>query len=185
MQIESKKILYHGTAMSHDAIDLNKGGDFRDFGRGYYLTSSLQQAYAWATKKGGRSLESPQKCWIYAYSIQTIPESFKIFELLEYNAEWLDFVTACRMYGIVTDFDIVYDRMADSQYKELTEAIRNYGNKEIPSEEALKRIQFKSHKKRDQYCFKTDRAIALLKRTETFEMIRDSNGDWLNVDEEE
>lgn len=51
MQIEKKKILYHGTAISHDMIDLNKGGDFKDFGRGYYLTSSLQQANDWATKR--------------------------------------------------------------------------------------------------------------------------------------
>ena len=145
MQIEKREILYHGTAISHDMINLNKGGDFKDFGRGYYLTSSLQQANDWATKKGSRSLESPQKCWIYAYSIQPIPETFKVLELLEYNVEWLNFITACRMDGTDTDFDIIYDR----------------------------------------YCFKTERAIALLNRTETFEMIRDSNGEWHNVDEEE
>ena len=185
MQIEKKKILYHGTAISHDMIDLNKGGDFKDFGRGYYLTSSLQQANDWATKKGSRSLESPQKCWIYAYSIQPIPETFKVRELLEYNVEWLNFVTACRIDGTDTDFDIIYDRMADNQYKELTETIRNYGNKEISPEVALERIRFKSRRNRDQYCFKTERAIALLNRTKTFEMICGSNGEWHNVDEEE
>ena len=37
-------ILYHGTNMAFDAIDLTKSKPNKDFGRGFYLTSLREQA---------------------------------------------------------------------------------------------------------------------------------------------
>src|SRR5438552_2299456 len=45
--------LYHGTMQRHaitiieGGIDLSRSQEFRDFGRGFYTTSSVEQARAW------------------------------------------------------------------------------------------------------------------------------------------
>ena len=37
-------ILYHGTNLDIDEIDLEKCAPFKDFGKGFYLTTLLDQA---------------------------------------------------------------------------------------------------------------------------------------------
>lgn len=37
-------VLYHGTNVAFDAVDLLKGLPGKDFGRGFYLTDSLECA---------------------------------------------------------------------------------------------------------------------------------------------
>ena len=39
-------ILYHGSNTSFNAIDLGKGLPAKDFGRGFYMTDSLERALA-------------------------------------------------------------------------------------------------------------------------------------------
>lgn len=43
-------ILYHGTYMLFDSIDLNKCRPFKDFGKGFYLTDLEEQALKMAVK---------------------------------------------------------------------------------------------------------------------------------------
>lgn len=44
-------ILYHGTNMAFDAIDLTKSKPNKDFGRGFYLSADYDQALAMAKIK--------------------------------------------------------------------------------------------------------------------------------------
>ena len=53
-------ILYHGTNADIDVIDLNRGLRYKDFGKGFYLTSDRKTAIRMAQKKarlfGGTAL---------------------------------------------------------------------------------------------------------------------------------
>lgn len=44
-------ILYHGTNMYFDKIDLSKCMPYKDFGQGFYLTNIREQAYDMAKRK--------------------------------------------------------------------------------------------------------------------------------------
>ena len=44
-------ILYHGTYIFFDSIDLDKCRPFKDFGKGFYLTDLEDQAMKMAVKK--------------------------------------------------------------------------------------------------------------------------------------
>ena len=168
MRVENKKIsrirrFYHGTGLYHERIDLALcGGEYKDFGNGYYLTSLWHQAASWAIRRGRHG-----GGWVFEYELQPLPNDIRILELLLYNQEWLDYIVNHRKYGIQDEWDIVYDRMADSQYRDLLSAIDDYAMKRISSGEVLDKIMFRSTR-RDQYCFKTQRAISLLKRTHTY-----------------
>ena len=47
-------ILYHGTNIRFDNIDLSRSKDKRDFGKGFYVTSYPEQAEKWALRKSLR-----------------------------------------------------------------------------------------------------------------------------------
>lgn len=44
-------ILYHGTNIDIDKIDLNKCAPYKDFGKGFYTTTIFDQAKAMADRK--------------------------------------------------------------------------------------------------------------------------------------
>ena len=158
------KTLYHGTVHEFSEIDLSKCDNaFKDFGTGFYLTSEFRQACSWATTKKG---SSDLKARVYRYEItKELPENLKVYEFLSYDEEWLKCIVANRSQGtsIVDDRDIVYDRMADSRWRDLTDAIKRYEYQEIDAESALKVLRFKRGN-RDQFCFKTQVAVSLLQR---------------------
>ena len=86
---------------------------FKDFGKGFYLTTNLAQAQRWAQKKAAQK----SRAYIYSYEVEPVSEGdWKILELLQYNQQWLDFIANSRIYGYESDYDIIYDKMADNQY---------------------------------------------------------------------
>lgn len=46
--------LYHGTNIDFDRIDLAKSNQFKDFGKGFYLTDIKQQAVMLSQKRADR-----------------------------------------------------------------------------------------------------------------------------------
>ena len=64
------------------------------------------------------------------------------------------------------DYDIVYDRMADKRYPDLTNAIEAFYFGEKEATEVVQMIRRK--KEADQYCFKNERALSLLEREEVW-----------------
>ena len=84
----------------------------------------------------------------------------KILELLEYDKKWLEYITKNRMEAHEDDYDIVYDRMADKRYPDLTNAIEAFYFGEKEATEVVQMIRWK--KEADQYCFKNEKALSLL-----------------------
>ena len=44
--------LYHGSNVAITEIDLTRGRVAKDFGKGFYLSSSLENTKEWADKEG-------------------------------------------------------------------------------------------------------------------------------------
>lgn len=175
MKINTIGKLYHGTDINFESFDFKFAKRFKDFGAGFYLTSSLKQAQKWAQKKSDKK----GIAYIYRYDVKEIPDTgMKILELLKYNKEWVDFTCKSRIEGLETDHDIIYDRMADSMYSDISEALQEYMDNEINAEQVVKRIKWKNPDA-DQYCFKSEKALSYLCNRQVFVQYKATYGKWI------
>lgn len=167
-----KRKLYHGTKIYFDKPDLRRAKNRKDFGKGFYLTTNFEQATKWAVRK---LPNNDRNCIAYVYEYEFDMDSAKelnVLQLLEYNKEWLDFITPNRHEGedkIV--YDLIYDRMADGTGDELAVNIDLYWHKEKTAEEVLSAIKFRDSKF-DQYCFKSKKALGCLERISYIELYK-------------
>ena len=181
MKINEIGRLYHGTNRCFDEFDFKKAKKFKDFGKGYYLTSNFNQALRWAQRKASHNA----KAYIYSYKVAYADaENLRILELLKYDKIWLDFISRNRLYGEDTDYDIIYDRMADSQYTDISELLQAYVQRKKTADEIIERIKWKEENATDQYCFKNKEALQLLKDKVVYVLKKDEDGIW-TLDEEE
>ncbi len=134
-------ILYHGSNMSVDRIDLTKSKPNKDFGRGFYLSENEVQAIEMATFKsmqlGGEPVVSE-----FEFDETIMRDTslrVKIFE--DYSEEWADFVFANREGGITDTekFDIVYGPIANDK---VGLQIRKLKDGSIDKAEFLNRLKY-------------------------------------------
>lgn len=134
-------ILYHGSNMSVDRIDLTKSKPNKDFGRGFYLSENEAQAIEMATFKsmqlGGEPVVSE-----FEFDETIMRDTslrVKIFE--DYSEEWADFVFANREGGITDTekFDIVYGPIANDK---VGLQIRKLKDGSIDKAEFLNRLKY-------------------------------------------
>lgn len=163
MAINGKSVLFHGTAVYHKKINLARGRSFTDFGRGYYLTSSLSQASKWAI---GRGSKNP---WVFEYNVSDAADGLLLLPLLTCDTDWIDVILYYRIgrplprkkrWADIDRYDIIFDQMADGK---ITKLVEQFALGEISKEDLLR--QAHGWRSQDQYCFKTSNALKLLKRT--------------------
>ena len=69
-------ILYHGSNVSFREIDLEKGLPAKDFGRGFYMTDSMECAVKTAQQRVARLGGTPK---LMSFSTSRSPKDFSIF----------------------------------------------------------------------------------------------------------
>lgn len=157
-------ILYHGSNVEIDVIDLKKGRRGKDFGQGFYLSADLQQAREMAVTVVDR-----EECGTPIVTAFEFDESLLSFGTLNvsifehYSMEWAEFVRANRKNRTpeqIHNFDIVYGPIADDTIaKQMRRLDQNY----IDMERFLQEIQYQ--KETFQYFFGTEKAINCLTKT--------------------
>lgn len=132
-------ILYHGSNMLIEKIDLSKSKPHKDFGRGFYLSDNDSQAMQMAVYKsmqlGGNPIVSE-----FEFDEKAMDQSglrVKIFK--DYSEEWADFVFANREGRNVEKYDIVYGPIADDR---VGLQIRKLKDGTIDRAEFLNRLKF-------------------------------------------
>ena len=78
--------------------------------------------------------------------------------MTQYNKELLDFVTNSRYKKQDNDYELIYDRMADSTSAEITDALELYYLGKLSVFQALDAIRVRNIK-HCQYCFKSEKII--------------------------
>lgn len=156
-------ILYHGSSIAVREPQLLKIQRELDFGKGFYTTSDLTQASSWAQRTAKR--RGTGQPVVSAYQIDDA--SFDCLKVLRFDradAEWLRYVAANRRgTAALEDWDLVIGPVADDQ---TMPTITLFLDGFYDEEETIKRLL--PQKLKDQYTFKTARAIALLHCTEVF-----------------
>lgn len=156
-------ILYHGSNMVFEKIDLNKSKTNKDFGKGFYLSDNYEQAEKMAQFKvvtlgGNVNVQS------YEVDNEILKDNtlnIKIFN--EYSKEWAEFIFANRdKYSDIQchDYDIVYGPIANDR---VGLQIRKFHDGSIDFEEFLHRIKYMKGIT-FQYFFGSNKAINKLKK---------------------
>ena len=154
-------ILYHGSNVAVPEPRLLVIQRELDFGKGFYTTSDYEQAVRWARKTALRLKQ--EKSFVTVYEVDdTAFESLNILRFEKPDAGWLRFVTACRK-GIppAETWDVISGPVANDQTMPVLDL---YLAGRYDEEEAIKRLL--PQKLKDQYTFKTERAIHLLRTKE-------------------
>lgn len=117
-----KEILYHGTIAEIRKVDVTQGRARKDFGRGFYMAVTKNQAVGMMNKKFReavrRSVDKNETSFTRRlYRIRIDLEyaatlNVKFFETAD--EEWLDFVLMCRgKGGVPHPYDLVIGPTAD------------------------------------------------------------------------
>ena len=155
-------ILYHGTNMAFDAIDLKKSKPNKDFGQGFYLSADYAQAMAMAKIKVDQ-LEFGEPIVLTFEVDEAQMERLNIQRYHVYSEEWAKFILLNRRNDKpfpAHDYDIVFGPIADDR---VGVQLWKYETQSIDLPTLVRNLQ---HMKgiTFQYFFGTEEAIKLLKR---------------------
>lgn len=163
-------LLYHGTNLIIEKIDLKKCRPFKDFGTGFYVTEIKEQVIKMANRVARIHGGTP------IVNIYKIADDFMESEELairdfgkEVSGEWANFVmnnrnrkfkdTSSSECNMDNKYDIVIGPIADDDMAML---FRQYQNKWIDFEALIKGMTYKSLT--NQYSFHSEKALSLLKK---------------------
>ena len=153
-------ILYHGSNVQIDIIDLEQSRPNKDFGKGFYLSEQESPAIEMANFKsillGGEPIVTKFQFDIVA--MQNPNLRIKIFE--GYSEEWADFVLANREGCEVEQYDIVYGPIANDK---IGLQIRKLKDGSIDKLEFLNRLKYMKGITY-QYYFGSEKSIQYLSK---------------------
>lgn len=135
--------LYHGSNIAIEEIDLQKTRPYKDFGRGFYLTSMKEQAQKMA-QRVSRIFEEPSKEWA-------------LFVINNRNRDYQDIYSMECNHD--NKYDLVIGPVADD---DLALLFRQFSGGLISVEVLVEAMKFK--KLTNQYSFHTEKALELLER---------------------
>ena len=155
-------ILYHGTNVDFEQIDLAKSNRFKDFGQGFYLTDIRLQAVELAEKRAERDggLAIVQEYEFDEDLLNDPAISVKRFEVP--NAEWAEFIYKNRSRQkpfFHHNYDIVIGPIADDGVAYL---LNRYEEGSYTIEELARELKYK--RLNSQYFFANNRVVSLLNR---------------------
>lgn len=149
-----KLILYHGTCLEFEKVDLKYSKDKRDFGKGFYTTTSQEQAEKWAKSQAERSDGRP---FVLIFTMQDWTK-VKVKEFLKADKSWLEMVKQNRVNGGTNHiFDIVIGPVAnDRTYP----TVQRYLDGTYTADEAIRRLKTWIYE--NQVSFHTEIALSKL-----------------------
>lgn len=153
-------ILFHGSDTDIISIDLTKCRPYKDFGKGFYLTTIKDHAEQMALKVAARNSREPVVCCFDFDLDAAIGNGIIIKEFYDENEEWAKFVYSNReIPSFKHNYDIVIGGIADDGLREQFFSIKSglIGFKEL-----AENIKFELDN--IQYCFCTEKSLKYLRK---------------------
>jgi len=151
-------ILFHGSTQIVERPNLKYCRKNTDFGRGFYTTTSKEQAEQWCNILQKRIENSKKVVSIFEFDETLLKDnSFAVRDFNGISEEWLDFIFANRNGYKTKFFDIVLVPVAnDSLYATL----QIFEQGIITKSQAIERL--KTHTLVDQISFHSPKALEML-----------------------
>lgn len=156
--------LYHGSLEIVSTPEIRKPNRTLDYGEGFYLTSSVEQAEAWVRRKlkDNKALGYVN---IYDYD-ETLEATFETLAFERPDEAWLDFVMANRVNpNFRHGYDIVKGPVANDR---VYASFALYEAGLIDKQELINELR--AYKLVNQILIHTDRALAIVRWLEAKEV---------------
>ena len=152
-------ILFHGSNVQFDSIDLSKCRPNKDFGKGFYLTSIESQAIDMAQRRC--NFDETGSPIVQRYEWDENNDNLNVLVFEGVSTEWAEFIVKNRDRKLheFHDYDLVIGPIADDG---VVYQINRYLQNIITLDDLVKELKYK--KLNNQYCFCTEKAILHLKR---------------------
>lgn len=144
--------VFHGSNVRVETIDLAKSGDFKDFGKGFYVTKirkhAHQRAMQIARESGGKAVITEFK--YYELYPERVNLSLKRFNI---SKEWIEFVIMNRNREIAQpahNYDIIEGPIANDK---ITRQIQRYIQGKISIDALIEKLNY--GESTHQICFCT------------------------------
>ena len=150
-------LLYHGSNIVVREPKILKSQRFLDFGAGFYMTSDFEQARKWAVRTAARREEGVATISVFEINDDYV-DRVKVLVFAKPDRDWLRYITAHRTGNPPTDdYDMVVGPVANDQ---AIRTVNNYLKGYFPEDVAIKLLL--PQKLKDQYLFRTEKALKLL-----------------------
>lgn len=154
-------ILYHGSNVEVNKPKIIKSKRALDFGIGFYLTSDFEQAQKWAVRTASRRETGDPIVSVFDVDDNKFA-SLKILLFDSAGKEWLKYVSANRTDKLIDDiYDVVVGPVANDQ---TIRTLNNYLSGYLTEDIAIQLLL--PQRLKDQYAFKTEKALSVLKFSE-------------------
>lgn len=152
-------IIYHGSTVLVKYPEIRVSDTLLDFGRGFYTTTSYDQAKRWARIKMRRKNKNVGYVTIYEFDYEAAKENTLIRKFDTADMDWLMFVMSNRRKQKVSKFaDMHIGPVADDNVYQF---IRFFETGVYNAEETIKRL--KTEVLHDQWAFHTDKILSYLR----------------------
>ena len=155
-------ILYHGSNVEVQTPKLIPTKRLLDFGAGFYLTSDFEQARKWAFRTAANRESGNPMVSIFCVDDNEL-NSLNNLVFDKANAEWLRYIAANRTGKNIDNnkYDIVIGPVANDQaIRTVNNYLKGYFSEDIAIQLLL------PQKLKDQYSFRTERSLNILKYME-------------------
>ena len=156
-------ILYHGSNIEIEAIDLSKSKPYKDFGRGFYLSADKMQALRMAEQRTSIELSGKPIINCFSFDESALTDgTLKVLSFDDYSIEWTKFVLQNRDHEVKQPshhYDVVYGPIADDR---VGVQIRLFQQEYISIETLVERLKF--IRPTFQYFFGTDASLNYIVR---------------------
>ena len=142
--------LYHSSSVVVERPDLEHSRKYLDFGRGFYLTSILEQAQRY----GERFKRRGKDAWLNIYEFSCDETEWNIFRFEAYDKAWLDFISKCRAGEDDSNYDLVVGGIANDR---VILTLDRYLTGEISLQETLGLLEFVTPN--IQYCVRSEEML--------------------------
>lgn len=183
MKLTDGMVLYHGSYVSVEHIDLGECSRGKDFGQGFYMTSDLEQARSFiptSIKKAlqmGKLRNNTEVGYVSSFVFHGNPEDFHYYDFPDADEQWLRFVTYNRgddddllsriielpkhLIDVKVGAEIISGKVANDKTNRVITAYSTgtMGDRNDPDVIKLVLKQLKPETLNDQFCFLTQHAI--------------------------
>lgn len=150
-------LLYHGSNTAVREPKILKSQRYLDFGAGFYMTSDFEQARKWAVRTAARRESGNPMVTVFELDDDYTKE-LKVLTFDKADRDWLRYITAHRTGNPpADDYDMVVGPVANDQ---AIRTVNNYLKGYFPEDVAIQLLL--PQKLKDQYLFRTEKALQLL-----------------------
>ena len=183
MQLTDGMVLYHGSYMPVEHIDLERCSLGKDFGRGFYVTSDLEQARRFIpnsvrkARQDGKIAGEQAFGYVSTFVFHGNPKDFQYYDFPDADEAWLRFVATNRGKKLdssllpvtlaerLASAEIISGKVANDNTNMVIDIYLGggYGPLNDPMSIATALRLLRPEYLKDQFCFLTQHAIDCLK----------------------